>query len=63
MPLLFDVLAGPSRRKSLDLLLERSDLADELTRRIGLSRSGTSEQLRVLREVGLTRVRGDAQAR
>ncbi|WP_328668119.1 metalloregulator ArsR/SmtB family transcription factor [Streptomyces sp. NBC_00322] len=63
MSIPFDVLAEPSRRKILDLLLERPHLVGELTDRLGLSQPGTSKHLRVLREAGLVRVRQDAQRR
>jgi DNA-binding transcriptional ArsR family regulator len=59
----FDVLADPTRRRILDLLLERPRLVGELTDQLGLSQSGTSKHLRVLREAGLVRVRRDAQRR
>ncbi|MFF8308962.1 ArsR/SmtB family transcription factor [Streptomyces lydicus] len=63
MSLPFDVLAEPSRRKILDLLLERPRLVGELTEQLGLSQPGTSKHLRVLREAGLVRVRQEAQRR
>jgi DNA-binding transcriptional ArsR family regulator len=59
----FDVLAEPTRRRILDLLLERPRLVGELTGSLGLSQPGTSKHLRVLREAGLVRVRQDAQRR
>ena len=59
----FDVLAEPTRRRILDLLLERPRLVAELTERLGLTQPGTSKHLRVLREAGLVRVRQDAQRR
>jgi DNA-binding transcriptional ArsR family regulator len=59
----FDVLAEPTRRHILDLLLERPRLVAELTERLGLTQPGTSKHLRVLREAGLVRVRRDAQRR
>lgn len=59
----FDVLAEPTRRRILDLLLERPRLVAELTERLGLTQPGTSKHLRVLREAGLVRVRRDAQRR
>ncbi len=59
----FDVLAEPSRRRILDLLLERPRLVGELTDQLGLSQPGTSKHLRVLREAGLVRVRPEAQRR
>ncbi|MGP3926430.1 ArsR/SmtB family transcription factor [Streptomyces sp. 8N616] len=63
MSIPFDVLAEPTRRQILDLLLERPRLVGELTDRLGLSQPGTSKHLRVLREAGLVRVRRDAQRR
>jgi DNA-binding transcriptional ArsR family regulator len=59
----FDVLAEPTRRRILDLLLERPRLVGEITAQLGLSQPGTSKHLRVLREAGLVRVRADAQRR
>lgn len=59
----FDVLAEPTRRRILDLLLERPRLVAELTEQLGLTQPGTSKHLRVLREAGLVRVRRDAQRR
>jgi DNA-binding transcriptional ArsR family regulator len=59
----FEVLAEPTRRKMLDLLLERPHLVGELTERLGLSQPGTSKHLRVLREAGLVSVRQDKQRR
>ena len=59
----FDVLAEPSRRRILDLLLEGPRSVGELVERLGLTQPGTSKHLRVLREAGLVRVRKDAQRR
>src|ERR1700754_2151483 len=59
----FDVLAEPTRRRILDLLLERPRPVAELTAELGLSQPGTSKHLRVLREAGLVRVRAEAQRR
>jgi DNA-binding transcriptional ArsR family regulator len=59
----FDVLAEPSRRRILDLLLERERSVNELVQQLGLSQPGVSKHLRVLREAGLVRVRQDAQRR
>jgi DNA-binding transcriptional ArsR family regulator len=59
----FEVLAEPSRRRILDLLLEQPRAVGELTGLLGLSQPGTSKHLRVLREAGLVRVRRDAQRR
>lgn len=59
----FGVLAEPSRRRILDLLLEQPRAVGELTGLLGLSQPGTSKHLRILREAGLVRVRRDAQRR
>jgi DNA-binding transcriptional ArsR family regulator len=59
----FDVLAEPARRRILDLLRERPRPVGELTERLGFSQPGTSKHLRVLRDVGLVRVRKQAQQR
>jgi DNA-binding transcriptional ArsR family regulator len=59
----FDVLAEPTRRRILDLLLEQPRSVGELVERLGLSQPGTSKHLRVLRDAGLVQVRVDAQRR
>jgi DNA-binding transcriptional ArsR family regulator len=59
----FHVLAEPTRRRILDLLLERPRPVGELVEQLGLSQPGTSKHLRVLRDAGLVRVRQDAQRR
>jgi DNA-binding transcriptional ArsR family regulator len=59
----FPVLAEPTRRRILDLLLIRPRLVGELSERLGLSQPGTSKHLRVLRDAGLVRVRPDGQRR
>jgi DNA-binding transcriptional ArsR family regulator len=59
----FDVVAEPTRRRILDLLLERPRLVGELTVALGISQPGTSKHLRILREAGLVHVRRDAQRR
>jgi DNA-binding transcriptional ArsR family regulator len=63
VPVVFDVLAEPTRRRILDLLLERPRLVGDLSERLGLTQPGTSKHLRALREAGLVRVRPDAQRR
>lgn len=63
MTTVFEVLAEPTRRRVLDLLLERPHPVGELTERLGLTQPGTSKHLRVLREAGLVRVRQRAQHR
>jgi len=59
----FDVLADPTRRRILDLLLEGPRPVGELVERLGLSQPGTSKHLRVLRDAGLVEARKDAQRR
>ncbi|TYB45256.1 ArsR/SmtB family transcription factor [Actinomadura chibensis] len=59
----FAVLAEPTRRRILDLLLERPRPVGELVETLGLTQPGTSKHLRVLRDAGLVRVRRDAQRR
>ena len=59
----FEVLAEPTRRRILDLLLERSRPVGELVAVLGLSQPGVSKHLRVLREGGFVDVRRDAQRR
>jgi DNA-binding transcriptional ArsR family regulator len=59
----FDVLAEPTRRRILDLLLDRERPVGELVEKLKLSQPGVSKHLRVLREAGLVEVRIDAQRR
>jgi DNA-binding transcriptional ArsR family regulator len=59
----FDVLAEPTRRRILDLLLDRERPVGELVKKLGLSQPGVSKHLRVLREAGLVSVRTEAQRR
>ena len=59
----FAVLAEPTRRRILDLLLERARSVGELVDLVGLSQPGVSKHLRVLRQAGLVGVRHDAQRR
>ena len=59
----FEVLAEPTRRRILDLLLERSRPVGELVDLLGMSQPGVSKHLRVLRDGGFVAVRRDAQRR
>lgn len=59
----FQALADPVRLRILDLLLARPRLVGELADLLGISQPGTSKHLKVLREVGLVKVRQDAQRR
>ena len=59
----FDVLAEPTRRRILDLLLDAERPVNELVTRLNVSQPGVSKHLRVLREAGLVEARVDAQRR
>jgi DNA-binding transcriptional ArsR family regulator len=59
----FDVLAEPSRRRILDLLLDGERSVGDLVGRLKLSQPAVSKHLRVLREAGLVSVRSEAQRR
>jgi DNA-binding transcriptional ArsR family regulator len=63
MKTIYDALADPTRRRILDLLRERPHLVGELTNLLEISQPGVSKHLRMLRKVGLVRVRKDAQRR
>ena len=57
----FHALAEPMRRRILDLLREQPRSVGELVNLLAVSQPGVSKHLRVLRKVGLVRVRQDAQ--
>ena len=59
----FAALADPTRRRLLELLAAGERSAGELAAEFGISRPGVSRHLRVLREAGLVRARGDGQRR
>jgi DNA-binding transcriptional ArsR family regulator len=59
----FEVLAEPTRRRILDLLLDRERPVGDLVKRLKLSQPGVSKHLRVLRDAGLVSVRTEAQRR
>jgi DNA-binding transcriptional ArsR family regulator len=59
----FEVLAEPTRRLILDLLLDRERPVGDLVQRLKLSQPGVSKHLRVLRDAGLVSVRTEAQRR
>ncbi len=61
MMTIYEALAEPMRRHILDLLREQPRLVGELAELLEISQPGVSKHLRVLREVGLVRVRQDAQ--
>ena len=59
----FEVLAEPTRRRIVELLLERSRAVGELVDLLGISQPGVSKHRRVLRDGGFVAVRRDAQRR
>ena len=59
----FDVLAEPTRRRILDLLIEAERPVGDLVATLDISQPGVSKHLRVLREAGLVEARTDAQRR
>jgi DNA-binding transcriptional ArsR family regulator len=59
----FELLAEPTRRRILDLLLERARSVGELVELLGLSQPGVSKHLRALRDGGLVQARPDGQRR
>jgi len=60
---LLAVLAEPTRRRILDLLLEQPKTVNQLVGELGTSQPSASKHLRVLREAGLVHVHPDAQRR
>ena len=60
---LFEILAEPSRRRVLDLLLEQEHSVGELVDALDMSQPAVSKHLRVLRDAGLVEARVDAQRR
>jgi DNA-binding transcriptional ArsR family regulator len=62
-PDLLTVLAEPTRRRILDLLLEGPRSVGDLVGGLDASQPTTSKHLRVLREAGLVHVHPDAQRR
>jgi DNA-binding transcriptional ArsR family regulator len=59
----FEVLAEPTRRSILDLLLGAERSVGELVALLDLSQPAVSKHLRVLRDAGLVEARVDAQRR
>jgi DNA-binding transcriptional ArsR family regulator len=59
----FEVVADPTRREILDLLIRGPRAVGEIVARTGLSQPNTSRHLRVLREAGLVDVRPAGQRR
>jgi DNA-binding transcriptional ArsR family regulator len=60
---MFAVLADPTRRRILDLLMKEEQPVGSLVDALSISQPGVSKHLRVLREAGLVSVRVEAQKR
>jgi len=60
---IFELVAEPTRRRILDLVVEREHSVNDLVRELELSQPAVSKHLRLLREGGLVDVRQDAQRR
>src|SRR5262245_65478461 len=59
----FNAIAEPQRRQILGLLRGGERPVTDLARDLGMSQPQASKHLRVLREVGLVRVRGGGKER
>jgi DNA-binding transcriptional ArsR family regulator len=59
----YTVVAEPTRRRILDLLLKSDSSVTELARNLEISQPLLSKHLRTLRDSGLVQVRVDAQRR
>jgi DNA-binding transcriptional ArsR family regulator len=59
----FNAIAEPQRRRMLGLLKGRERPVYELAKAMRITQPRASKHLRVLREVGLVRVRGDGKQR
>jgi DNA-binding transcriptional ArsR family regulator len=59
----FEVVAEPTRRRILDLLLESERPVGDLVAALAMSQPAVSRHLRVLRDDGLVAARTDAQRR
>jgi len=62
MPI-FEILADPTRRRVLDLLIRQERSVGALVDTLGMSQPAVSKQLRTLRDAGLVEARIDAQRR
>lgn len=58
-----EVLAEPTRRRILDLLLVEERSVNEIVGALGIAQPSASKHLKVLREAGLVTVRTDRQRR
>ncbi|MEN3357883.1 MAG: hypothetical protein V7637_1865 [Mycobacteriales bacterium] len=60
---MFEALADPTRRRILELLAGGERSAGDIAGEFAISRPGVARHLRVLRDAGLVRARGDGQRR
>ena len=60
---MFDIVAEPSRRAILSLLVTSERSVGELERQLGMTQPTVSKHLRVLREAGVVEATVDAQRR
>lgn len=63
MESVFEIIAEPSRRAILSLLVSSEQSVGEIERRLGLPQPAVSKHLRVLREAGFVESKVDAQRR
>ena len=63
MESVFEIIAEPSRRAILSLLVSSEQSVGEIERRLGLPQPAVSKHLRVLREAGFVEFKADAQRR
>jgi DNA-binding transcriptional ArsR family regulator len=63
VPTTFEVIAEPTRRRILDLLLAGERPVGDLVAGLAMSQPGVSRHLRVLRDAGMVSSRTDAQRR
>jgi DNA-binding transcriptional ArsR family regulator len=63
MPSVFEVIAEPSRRAILSLLVSSEQSVRAIERELGMAQPAVSKHLRVLREAGFVQATVDAQRR
>jgi len=63
MEAVFEIIAEPSRRAILSLLVSSQQSVGEIERRLGMPQPAVSKHLRVLREAGFVESTVDAQRR
>ena len=63
MESIFEIIAEPSRRAILNLLLSSEQSVGEIERQLGMPQPTVSKHLRVLREAGFVESTVDAQRR